>query len=102
MRFISNRSSGKMGYAIAEAARDRGAKAVLVAAPTALPDPVGVVVTHTETALEMREAILDASADAIRNGQRKAAGQFLPDVGGTRDLRSDHPPRSDHPDTAVA
>jgi phosphopantothenoylcysteine decarboxylase/phosphopantothenate--cysteine ligase len=64
VRMISNRSSGKMGYAIAEAARDRGAKTVLVAAPTALPDPVGVLVKHTETALEMREAILDASADA--------------------------------------
>ena len=64
VRFISNRSSGKMGYAIAEAARDRGARAVLVSAPTALPDPVGIHVTHTETALEMRDAILDASADA--------------------------------------
>jgi phosphopantothenoylcysteine decarboxylase/phosphopantothenate--cysteine ligase len=64
VRMISNRSSGKMGYAIAEAARDRGARTVLVAAPTALPDPVGVLVTHIETALEMREAVLDASADA--------------------------------------
>ena len=64
VRMISNRSSGKMGYAIAEAARDRGARTVLVAAPTALPDPVGVLVKHTETALEMREAILNASADA--------------------------------------
>ncbi len=67
VRVISNRSSGKMGYAIAEAARDRGALAVLVAAPTALPDPVGVRVIHVESALQMRAAVLQecATADAL-------------------------------------
>ena len=64
VRFISNRSSGKMGYAIAEAARDRGASAVIVAAPTSLPDPVGVRVVRTETTLEMRHAIDRESGDA--------------------------------------
>ena len=64
VRFISNRSSGKMGYAIAEAARDRGASAVIVAAPTTLLDPVGVRVVRTETALEMRHAVGEESADA--------------------------------------
>ena len=57
VRFISNWSSGKMGYAVAEAARDRGATAVAVAAHTYLPDPVGVRVEHTVTAVEMRDAI---------------------------------------------
>ena len=64
VRFISNRSSGKMGYAIAEAARDRGAATVIVSAPTALPDPVGVRVAHIDTALQMQDAVVDQCLDA--------------------------------------
>ena len=41
VRFVSNRSSGRMGYRLAEAARDRGARVVLVSGPTALPAPAG-------------------------------------------------------------
>ena len=63
-RFISNHSSGKMGYAVAEAARDRGASAVLVAAPNDLPNPVGVRVAHVTTALEMRDVIARECVDA--------------------------------------
>ena len=59
VRVLSNHSSGKMGYATAEAARDRGATTVIVSAATALPDPVGVRVVHVQAALEMRDAILD-------------------------------------------
>ena len=67
VRVITNRSSGKMGYAIAEAARDRGADVILIKAPTALDDPPGVRVVPVETAEEMRQAVQDAarSADAI-------------------------------------
>jgi len=67
VRVITNRSSGKMGYALAEAARDRGAAVTLVSAPTALPPPVGVEVIPVRTAAEMREAVLAAipSADAL-------------------------------------
>lgn len=57
VRVITNRSSGKMGYAVAEAARDRGAEVVLVTAPTALSEPVGVKVVHINTAAEMRKAV---------------------------------------------
>ena len=64
VRFISNRSSGKMGYAVAEAARDRGASTVIVAAPTSVPAPVGVTVVRVETALEMRDAVADECRDA--------------------------------------
>jgi phosphopantothenoylcysteine decarboxylase/phosphopantothenate--cysteine ligase len=66
VRFIGNRSSGKMGHALAAAARDRGAHVVLVTA-SALPDPVGVQVTRVESALQMRESILAAvdGADAL-------------------------------------
>jgi phosphopantothenoylcysteine decarboxylase/phosphopantothenate--cysteine ligase len=59
VRFLSNPSSGRMGYAVAEAARDRGAEVVLVAGPTCLPDPWGVEVIRVESALEMRQAILE-------------------------------------------
>ncbi|MFC0596717.1 bifunctional phosphopantothenoylcysteine decarboxylase/phosphopantothenate--cysteine ligase CoaBC [Thermus composti] len=67
VRFLSNPSSGRMGYAVAEAARDRGAEVVLVSGPTALPDPWGVEVVRVESALEMRQAILEryAWADAV-------------------------------------
>lgn len=57
VRFISNRSSGKMGYALAEAAERLGHQVHLVAGPVALPDPVGVSVIHVESAAEMAEAI---------------------------------------------
>lgn len=57
VRYISNRSSGKMGYALAEAARDRGAKVTLVAAPASLPEPAGVNVIRVGTADEMRQAV---------------------------------------------
>jgi len=58
VRFISNRSSGKMGYALAEAARARGAEVVLVSGPVALGPPAGVKVVRVRTAVEMREAVL--------------------------------------------
>ena len=64
VRVVANRSSGKMGYAIAEAARDRGARVVLVAAPTSLPDPVAVEAVKVATALEMRDAVLRAVDEA--------------------------------------
>ena len=58
VRVITNRSSGKMGYAIAEAARNRGAHVALVTAPTSLPRPVALKVLSVGTALEMRELVL--------------------------------------------
>ncbi len=60
VRFISNRSSGKMGYALAEAARDRGAAVSLITAPTALSKPAGIEVTNIETASQMKEAVAKA------------------------------------------
>lgn len=57
VRFISNRSSGKMGYALAEAARNRGARVTLVSAATTLGEPAGVTVIPVSTAAEMKEAV---------------------------------------------
>lgn len=58
VRFIGNRSSGKMGYAIAQAAARRGAQVTLVSGPTSLPTPYGVERVDVTTALEMRDAVL--------------------------------------------
>jgi phosphopantothenoylcysteine decarboxylase/phosphopantothenate--cysteine ligase len=58
VRFLSNRSSGRMGYALAEAARDAGAEVVLISGPTALPTPEGVMRIGVETALQMRDAVM--------------------------------------------
>lgn len=63
-RYIGNRSSGKMGYAVAEAARDRGATVTLITAPTTLSSPVGIEVMPVQTALQMRDAVLKATAAA--------------------------------------
>ena len=62
VRNITNRSSGKMGYAIAEAARDRGAIVSLVAAPNGLPKPVGILVTKIQSAEEMKK-VIDTECD---------------------------------------
>ena len=69
VRSITNRSSGKMGFAIAAEAAQRGAEVVLVAGPTGLPTPVGVRRVDVESALEMREAVLgefEASSIVIK------------------------------------
>lgn len=58
VRFLSNRSSGKMGYAVAQAAADFGARVILVSGPTALPAPVGVARVGVESAAQMHEAVL--------------------------------------------
>jgi phosphopantothenoylcysteine decarboxylase/phosphopantothenate--cysteine ligase len=57
VRFISNRSSGKMGYALAQEAKSRGARVVLVSGPVNLPPPSGVTVIPVQTASEMRDAV---------------------------------------------
>lgn len=64
VRFLTNRSSGKMGYAVAEAARDAGADVILVSGPVHLPAPAGVICMRVETAEAMRAAVLQHIAAA--------------------------------------
>jgi len=64
VRCLTNSSSGKMGYALAEAARDRGAKVTLISAPTTLPEPVGIDTVSISTAQEMYEAVKKAVVKA--------------------------------------
>lgn len=58
VRYITNRSSGKMGYALAAAAARRGARVILVSGPTHLPPPPGVELIRVRTAVEMRDAVM--------------------------------------------
>jgi len=64
VRYISNRSSGKMGYALAAAARRQGATVTLVSGPVALPAPAGVETITVESALEMHDAVMQRTAGA--------------------------------------
>ena len=64
VRFIGNRSSGKMGYALAARARCRGARVLLISAPTALPVPQGCETTPVTTVEEMRSAVLTRLGEA--------------------------------------
>ncbi len=103
VRFISNRSSGKMGYALAEAAQQRGAEVILVSGPVELKRPNGVRVVHVRTALEMHDAVmahLDEStiivkaaavadyylAQVSRNKMKKTAMRLSLDLDPTPDI----------------
>lgn len=78
VRFISNRSSGKMGYALAEAACARGAEVVLVSGPTALPPPTGVEYCPVITAEEMRKAMTSRLAWSDTVIMAAAVADFRP------------------------
>jgi phosphopantothenoylcysteine decarboxylase/phosphopantothenate--cysteine ligase len=58
VRYLSNRSSGKMGYAIAQDAAERGAKVILISGPVSLPEPANVDVVHVQTAAQMFDAVM--------------------------------------------
>jgi len=64
VRFVGNRSSGKMGYSVAEAARDRGAVVTLISAPTGLAKPAGVETVNVESAIQMKDAVAQATSNA--------------------------------------
>ncbi|MFE1383089.1 bifunctional phosphopantothenoylcysteine decarboxylase/phosphopantothenate--cysteine ligase CoaBC [Streptomyces sp. NPDC058740] len=78
VRYLGNRSSGKQGYALAKAAAARGARVTLVEANTGLPDPAGVDVVHVGTAVQLREAVLKAVADADAVVMAAAVADFRP------------------------
>ena len=78
VRVLSNRSSGKMGFAIAEAARSRGAQVVLVSGPTALPTPAGVERVNVRTAEDMYKAMTSRQSWATVVVMAAAVGDFRP------------------------
>ncbi|HEU5458022.1 MAG TPA: bifunctional phosphopantothenoylcysteine decarboxylase/phosphopantothenate--cysteine ligase CoaBC [Terracidiphilus sp.] len=78
VRFLGNRSSGKMGYALAEAAQARGARVVLITGPTALHPPPRCEVVRVTTAEEMRTAVLDRMTEATLVIKAAAVADYRP------------------------
>jgi len=78
VRYISNYSSGRMGYAIAAAAQRRGARVTLVSGPTCLPVPVGVELVSVTSALQMREAVLQRAARSTIIFKAAAVADYRP------------------------
>ncbi|HWU41279.1 MAG TPA: bifunctional phosphopantothenoylcysteine decarboxylase/phosphopantothenate--cysteine ligase CoaBC [Candidatus Acidoferrum sp.] len=89
VRYLSNRSSGKMGYAIAEAAAARGAKVILVSGPTALPVPHGVDVIHVETAQQMYDAVLAKFPAVAVVVKAAAVADYRPKLVAGRKIKKD-------------
>jgi phosphopantothenoylcysteine decarboxylase/phosphopantothenate--cysteine ligase len=78
VRFLGNRSSGKMGYALAEAAQSRGAKVILVSGPTALHPPAHCEVVKVTTAEQMRQAVLERMNEATLIVKAAAVADYRP------------------------
>ncbi|MET9804681.1 bifunctional phosphopantothenoylcysteine decarboxylase/phosphopantothenate--cysteine ligase CoaBC [Streptomyces sp. NPDC006368] len=78
VRYLGNRSSGKQGYALARTAAARGARVTLIEANTGMADPAGVDVVHVGTAVQLREAVLKAAADADAVVMAAAVADFRP------------------------
>ena len=94
VRVIANRSSGRQGFALAQAALDRGADVTLIAGPTALPAPVGATVIHVATAAEMEQAVLSGlestdillMAAAVADFKPEPSSRKIKRAGGRRSL----------------
>jgi len=91
VRHISNPSSGKMGYAVAEAARDRGAEVKLITAPVSLPQPAGVEVIPVKTTLEMQKAVAKAVAKADALIMAAAVTDYQPKTAAKAKIKKDTP-----------
>jgi phosphopantothenoylcysteine decarboxylase/phosphopantothenate--cysteine ligase len=87
VRYVGNRSSGKMGYALATEARDRGAYVTLISGPVVLDVPYGVEVRRVETAIQMRDAVHDAVTDADVLVMSAAVADFRPAEVATQKLK---------------
>jgi phosphopantothenoylcysteine decarboxylase/phosphopantothenate--cysteine ligase len=87
VRYIGNRASGRMGYALASAARDLGAYVTLVSGPTSLPPPAALEVIRIETALELRDAVHTAIEGADLLIMNAAVADFRPAELSTRKIK---------------
>lgn len=87
VRFLSNRSSGRMGYAVAEAAAQRGAKVILVTGPTALDTPTGVTRVDVRTAAEMLRSVEEKFSDATIAIFAAAVADYRPAEAASRKIK---------------
>ncbi len=86
-RFVGNRSSGKMGAAIAAAAQRRGAEVTLILGPSGIPEPVGVTITRVESALDLQAALASASKRADVVVMSAAVADYRPAKQATQKLK---------------
>ena len=91
VRFLGNRSSGKMGYALAEAAAKRGAKVILISAPTALRPPVNTEIIPVVTTNEMRAAVLSRLDEATIVIKAAAVADYRPIIRAEQKLKRTGP-----------
>jgi phosphopantothenoylcysteine decarboxylase / phosphopantothenate---cysteine ligase len=91
VRYLTNRSSGRMGYALAEAALRRGARVVLISGPVAIPPPSGAELTAVESAEEMRQAVLRLSPDCTIVIKAAAVSDYRPKSAAAQKLKRGGP-----------
>jgi phosphopantothenoylcysteine decarboxylase / phosphopantothenate---cysteine ligase len=91
VRFLGNRSSGKMGYSLAEAAQSRGARVILVSAPTALYPPAHCELVRVTTADEMRDAVLSRMTEATLVIKSAAVADYRPSMVADQKLKRTGP-----------
>jgi phosphopantothenoylcysteine decarboxylase/phosphopantothenate--cysteine ligase len=89
VRFITNRSSGKMGYAIAEAARDRGARVTLISGPVNLPPPDNVETVNVRSTREMFESVMSRLHDVTVFIGSAAVADFRPSRRAAQKIKKD-------------
>jgi len=87
VRFISNRSSGKMGYALAEKARDMGAEVVLVSGPVSLPPVPEIEIDYIESAEEMERAMIKYASTADYIFMTAAVADYSPKIGTNKKMK---------------
>jgi phosphopantothenoylcysteine decarboxylase / phosphopantothenate---cysteine ligase len=87
VRYLTNRSSGRMGYALAEAALRRGARVLLISGPTSLTVPGGAEVTRIESAEEMRQAVLNRLPQATVVIKTAAVSDYRPKFAATQKIK---------------
>ena len=88
VRYVGNRSSGRMGFALAEEARDRGADVILIVGATTAPPPHGMTeISHVQTALELREAVREAVRDADVLVMAAAVADYRPETAAAEKIK---------------
>jgi phosphopantothenoylcysteine decarboxylase/phosphopantothenate--cysteine ligase len=91
VRYLTNRSSGRMGYALAEAAVRRGARVLLVSGPTAIAAPEVAEITHVESAEEMRQAVLKLLPQATVMIKTAAVSDYRPKASAPHKIKRSGP-----------
>jgi phosphopantothenoylcysteine decarboxylase/phosphopantothenate--cysteine ligase len=95
VRYLGNRSSGKMGYALATEARNRGAHVILIAGPVALPTPFGIEIHKVNTTMQMRNAVFDFIHNTDVLIMSAAVADFRPATAATQKIKKSSDVHSD-------